>query len=506
MGDIVLSAGVRQNLLSLQNTAHLMSMTQNRLATGKKVNTALDNPGNFFTSQSLSNRASDLNSLLDSIGQAQKTLEAADKGLTSLTKLVESAKSIAKQARQAPQPSAVTYGTINVGATADAETLADHDGGTIAVADSTLYSFTININGAGVRTVNYTSGVGATYAQIRDGLIADFATEATASGFTAGTDLELVQGIGGDDIRVRALQADIDIVIGAGAGNSGLTAATYNSTSLLDNIVTGGGTAGVSTLTVAVNGGSNQVITFGTAGGQVSKLSELNTTLAGLTGVTASATGTGNRTLAFQVASSTSQNSLTLTGSTGVDTTLNTTNGTTNGTASVSTPDATRTSLQADYNDILLQITALAKDAHYNGINLLFGDDLNVVFNEVGSSSMTVTGVTFDSTGLVLSSVTGSYFQVDANVDSTLTSLNTALSTLRNQASKFGSTLTTVQARQDFTKNLIGILETGADNLVLADTNEEGANMLALQTRQQLSTTALSLSAQADQAVLRLFG
>ena len=120
--NITLSAGVRQNLLSLQNTATLSALTQNRLATGKKVNSALDNPTNFFTSQSLSNRASDLNSLLDSIGQAQKTLEAADKGITSLTKLVESAKSIAKQARQAPGPSAVTYGALSVTSTTDAET------------------------------------------------------------------------------------------------------------------------------------------------------------------------------------------------------------------------------------------------------------------------------------------------------------------------------------------------------------------------------------------------
>src|SRR5262245_46674281 len=93
--NITLSAAVRQNLLSLQTTAALMGMTQNRLATGKKVNSALDNPSNFFTSQALNNRASDLNALLDSIGQAQKTLEAADHGITSLTKLVESAKSIA---------------------------------------------------------------------------------------------------------------------------------------------------------------------------------------------------------------------------------------------------------------------------------------------------------------------------------------------------------------------------------------------------------------------------
>ncbi len=106
--NITLSASVRQNLLSLQSTAQLMSSTQNRLATGKKVNSALDNPSNFFTSQSLNNRASDLNSLLDSIGQAQQTLKAADTGITSLTKLVESAKSIAKQAQQAAAP-ATTY-------------------------------------------------------------------------------------------------------------------------------------------------------------------------------------------------------------------------------------------------------------------------------------------------------------------------------------------------------------------------------------------------------------
>jgi flagellin-like hook-associated protein FlgL len=89
MSDIVLSAAIRQNLLSLQSAAHLMSLTLSRLATGKKVNTALDNPANFFTSQSLNNRAGDLNALLDSIGQAQQTLDAADKGLSSLTKLVD---------------------------------------------------------------------------------------------------------------------------------------------------------------------------------------------------------------------------------------------------------------------------------------------------------------------------------------------------------------------------------------------------------------------------------
>src|SRR5262249_57325898 len=121
-------------------------------------------------------------------------------------------------------------------------------------------------------------------------------------------------------------------------------------------------------------------------------------------------------------------------------------------------------------------------------------------------SSLTITGVTLNSTGLGLQAIGGSQFQQNANIDTALTALGTALTTLRTQASKFGANVSVVQTRQDFTKNLINTLQTGSDALVLADTNEEGANMLALQTRQQLSTTALSPANQPSQAVLRLFG
>ncbi len=107
MSGIVLSASVRQNLLSLQSTADLLSTTQNRLATGKKVNTALDNPTNFFTAASLDNRASDINNLLDGIGNGVQVLQAANTGITSLQKLVDSAKSVANQVLQA----AVGYST-----------------------------------------------------------------------------------------------------------------------------------------------------------------------------------------------------------------------------------------------------------------------------------------------------------------------------------------------------------------------------------------------------------
>lgn len=122
MSGIVLSASVRQNLLALQNTAELLSTTQNRLSTGKKVNSALDNPTNFFTAAALDSRSGDINNLLDGIGNGVQVLQAANTGITSLQKLVDTAKSIANQTLQIP----VGYGAkstittpINPGATAD---------------------------------------------------------------------------------------------------------------------------------------------------------------------------------------------------------------------------------------------------------------------------------------------------------------------------------------------------------------------------------------------------
>jgi len=499
---ITLTAGVRQNLLSLQNTADLISQTQNRLATGKKVNSALDNPTNYFTSQSLNNRASDLNALLDSIGQAQKTLDAANTGLTSLTKLLQSAKSIAQQARQASGPTAVTYGAIAVNDTTQTETLGSFTGSGFGATTAGNITFDVKVNGT---TYSLTAAVGVADANtaVRDSINAAIAGNVNTAGHA-------VASVSGGQIKIDASDVNTDITITANVHSQevGLTAdavtnRNINSTNLLDRIVAAGGTAGSSTLTVAVNGGANQVITFGTGVGQVHDLAGLNTALGGLTGVTA---GVSGNALSFSVASSATANSLALTGSTGVTTALGVTNGTSNGVASTSTPDPTRTSLQSDYNNILAQIDALTKDASYNGVNLLNGDDLNIVFNEKGTSTLTINGVTFDSAGLGISLVTGNAFQSNANIDASTATLDNALTRLRNQASKFGSSLTTVETRQDFTKNLINTLQTGADSLVLADSNEEGANMLALQTRQSLSTTALSLANQASQAVLRLFG
>ena len=269
MSSITLSAGVRQNLLSLQSTADLFNVTQNRLATGKKVNSALDNPVNFFTAQGLSNRAGDLSGLLDSMSNAINTIKAADAGISAITKLVRSAQSIISQAR-------------------------------------------------------------------------------TNTDATVATDLE------------------------------------------------------------------------------------------------------------------------------------------------------------AQYDDIIAQIDFLALDSGFNGINLLDGATLTVNLNEDASSTIDIVGAD-ENTANDLGISGSTYFTVAANLDAADTELTDALTVLRTDSKSFGSSLSTVQIRQDFTKAMITTLQVGADALTLADTNEEGANMLALQTRQQLSITALSLASQSNQAVLRLF-
>jgi flagellin len=381
MSEITLSAGVRQNLLSLQNTAALMSKTQERLATGKKVNSALDNPVNFFTASGLQSRASDLNRLLDSVGNALQTVKAADQGITSITKLLESAQAVANQALTAAEA------------------------------------------------------------------VATYAYNDTGSALA-------------DDAAVAAVDAG--------------------------------------TMTIQVGSGPVETLTFGV--GDIVTQAGLTAALAGITGLTATFTVGEEIDLA-----STSSESVTIGGTAATLADLGFTAGTTAPTATIVTASDDRTTLQAQYNSLLTQITQMAGDASFNGVNLLDSDNLTVNFNEDGTSSLTIAGVDFSATGLGLTAIAGDGFQVDANIDAAIAALTDATTLLRTQATTFGSNLSVVQTRQDFTKNLINVLQVGADNLVLADSNEEGANMLALQTRQQLSTVALSLASQADQNVLQLF-
>jgi flagellin len=164
MSGIVLSAGVRQNLLSLQSTAELLSITQNRMASGKKVNTALDNPTNFFTAQGLDNRASDINNLLDSIGNGVQVLQAANTGLTSLQKLVDTAKSIANQVLQTTSGYSVKASATSLapaaGTAGTASDLVNIGSGTANSLKGKTFVFTPATGAATTITVTDTAGAG----------------------------------------------------------------------------------------------------------------------------------------------------------------------------------------------------------------------------------------------------------------------------------------------------------------------------------------------------------
>src|SRR5512140_61024 len=166
--------------------------------------------------------------------------------------------------------------------------------------------------------------------------------------------------------------------------------------------------------------------------------------------------------------------------------------------ASARSGDATaRASLATQYDEIRGQIDNLASDSTYRGKNLVNGDDLVVDFNEDGSSSITISGFDGTTTGLAVDAAANAWV-ADGDIDAASSDLDAALTSLRSQSQTMASGLGVITTRQDFTVQMINSLQTGADNLTLAAPNEEGANMLALQTRQQLSTVALSMSAQSQ--------
>jgi flagellin-like hook-associated protein FlgL len=406
MSSIVLSAAVRQNLLSLQDTASLLSTTQNRLATGNKVNSALDNPTNFFTAQGLNNRASDINNLLDSIGNGVQVLQAANTGLTSLQKLVDTAKSIANQVLQAP----------------------------------TGYSTKANVD-----------------------------------------------------------------VTGTGAGTGTVTAANIDTGKLAGSVIT----FQTSTGSLAVTIGATFASGTGTA--TVATLDQLNSVLAS-NGVQVNASvSTTADTLTFTSTNDAASQTITTAGTAptgaGVDIkgTTTATAGTVNAAVADPASQAIRASLVNQYNDIITQISTTAQDSSFNGINLLNGDNLKLTFDETGKSTLNIQGVTYDAAGLGLGSLTvGKDFLDNSSANAALTKLSAASTTLRTEASSLGSNLSVVQLRQDFNKSLINVLQTGASNLTLADSNEEAANSQALSTRQSIAVSALSLANQSQQSVLQL--
>jgi flagellin len=401
MPGITLSAGLNTNLRSLSDTTDLLAIAQGRLSTGKKLNSALDNPLNFFTSKALSDRSTSISTILDGLNNGIQTLQAADKAANAINKALDSAKGVVNQ-YQAEAASAVNR------ATASSATLGN--GGT-AVTGSTL--------------VTATAG-GMTTAVVTGGTIILTPAGGTATTVTLGT------------LTATSTINDVLSQINTQAGAAGYNATVEN---------------GRISIT---SSGSAVVAVTGTAA----------TALLG--GATTNSAVTGG-------------------------------------------PTAARVnSLAAQFNEQVNSIAQLANDASFNGRNLLNAlTSLTVSFNEIatgvqGSSSTTLTGRDVSLAALGLSNLaaagaTGTSFSAQ------LSALDTAKATVANYQTEFGNKLSLIQNRQTFAKDLVNVLDTGAGNLVNADTNLEAANILALQTRQQLSQQAISLSVQADQAVLRLF-
>ena len=517
--NITLSAGVRQNLLALQNTASLLSSTQNRLATGKKVNSALDNPTNFFTSSALSSRASDLGKLLDSMANGINTVKAADNGLTAITTAVESLKATVTQARQDASWKSSSFsvgltsvaatdvisisgggvtGTVNVDAAnsqavrTSASNYANMDFNSNGVFDGSL-TFTVAANGGTARSVVVAATSDTNITVAVDG---GAATNYTVADADAVTGAEMVAAL---NAGFDAAATPVAITVG-GATGAPLTftsdSAVSNSTA--DVVVTTGAVAGPAVAaSFYTDGALTKTGAVAQTVDQIVAGINANTSLAGKVKATNDAGKVSIQNLSTE--------DLSVVGATsgGV---INGDTGSAN-TATVG-GNTVRKNLITQFNDLRSQLDKLADDSSFNGVNLLRGDTLKLVFNEINTSSISIVSQNangINTSVLGIGTAAATEFSDNTSLDTRLDALSNALSSLRSQASAFGSNLSIVQNRQEFTKAMINTLQTGSDTLVLADGNEEAANLLALQTRQQLSTTALSLASQADQGVLRLF-
>jgi hypothetical protein len=298
-----------------------------------------------------------------------------------------------------------------------------------------------------------------------------------------------------------------DIVLGDNGTTAGSVLAKIGlkPQTIEKSLAVGAGITG-KTLTIGPTGNSKvaTTITFGAddAAGQVSTLDELNKKLAANNlQATVSTTGAITLTTTNDAASS----DIGVLGGTITDPGQVFAGVTVNGSVRDPNSQAARASLVAQYNQVIDQIKTTAQDASFNGVNLLNGDTLSMTFNETGKSKLDIIGVNFAPEGLGLSSLlSGTDFIDNASTNKILTGLNDASTKLRSQASSFGSNLSVVQIRQDFSKNLINVLQTGASNLTLADTNEEAANSQALSTRQSIAVSALALANQSQQGVLQL--
>lgn len=405
MADISLTASMRTNLLSLQNTQSLMDTTQERLSTGLKVNSAIDNASSYYTAQSLNNRASDLSALLDSMGQGIQTIQAANEGIEAITEFVEQAKAIANSARDAASKTDIKGLQTKFSQDPDTDP---------KTAAATSLEFTVTRTDGTNLDQKLTDAIQA----VNDAMDTELGGKSLEDYVGA---VKAAIEAGGEEFAKI-----VDIKVDDKTGKITFTAkASYN---------------------IEATGAGD---------------------LAGL----GKNPDTGDPT--DKVTSTVAVNT-----------------------------DRQKYALQ--FNEILEQIDNLAQDSGYKGINLLQMNTLTVIFNEDRSSQIEVKGTDASSVGLMLDEAVNNW-QTNEDIEASIAQTEEAISSLRIMASDYGNYYSIVQNRQSFTKSLVNVLTEGADNLTLADMNEESANMLALQTRQQLAINSLSLASQAAQGVLQLF-
>lgn len=484
MADVTLSAAVRSSLLSLQDTTKLVKQTQGRLSTGLRVASAIDDPVSFFQAKSLSDRASDLNQKKDGIDQGISGVTAALDAVESVENVVQQLKGLANSMKSATGTQftdlitqfnslRTQIGTLVADASYQGTNLVNNTSQTLSVEFSDKTASLLTVSAAKLDESGLRLGGLEAYASNSSSFMVNLTAQASKS-LTAGSSLTFTyQGTdttfaSGSYATVPVDTAsDVRLHIGAGTALV-LTQGTVYSASVL--------TGGVASTAIGVLAGEINTSTFeanyaGSTNASLTAGASVTVTYAG-EDITIATGGSftidyGGNSLAYTMSGATA--SLSLTQGTVFSASL---------VASTHVLTAGGVQLTTTAGAGTTGATVVANDLSYAYVSAVTVSENNTVWVSEGDSSQ----------------LNVSIAQMDA-----------ALSTLRAQASGLGSNVALLQTRLDFTSQYVNTLEEGASKLTLADINEEGANLLALQTRQQLGITSLSFAGQAEQSILGLF-
>ncbi len=622
MSGITLTYAARSNLLALQNTAELMARTQNNLATGRRVSTALDNPVNFFTASSLGSRSTQLSSLIDGISNGVQTLQAATTGIASIQRLIKLGESLVDRAARAGNAVATpprvaslgtTYASTDIvgaqnasaplpgngpadfsqlhgdyfstsfdfaainqtnGATlvisrpgmspraytfnapgpnapasgqfsspAELRTLISTDLPDVTFPPASNFAMVSRVSDAPI-TVSGTAVSPATFGPDRTPVVAaDTFTYSANAGSpvtltyhvpaNAATDpangyfsdpnsfAQAINAIGGASALsaaidpsgtfVRLTAADKDDVFtlsGSGVSNLGYTPQTYYPAPSLDDTA----------VTYTIGKGVEQksvTVRYGYDPTETTTLKQLNDQLAQADMVAVLDPDPSGKVVVKPIAGR-EADTITLSTpptwaptpprtSTGVAILTGSASGSYTVDAVLQEPGASaRRQLAKDYTALLDQISGLARDSGYNGQNLLMGETMTLKLNETDSSRYDVQGSRMDADGLGLQTARDGDFLDPQSLAAAGQQLAQASNILQAKGQDFATSYSLADVRQHFTRALTNVLQTGADNLTLADMNAEAARATALDVRRQIGVSALSASSQAQQSILQL--